>query len=201
MGNATKTASSPAPDGRLLRSERSRDAIVQALFDLVGDGILQPTAEQVAEQAGVGIRTVFRHFSDMESLFVAMVARLQAEALPLLRADRREGSLEARARGLVRQRVPFFERVAPYKRSASLMRWHSDFLRAQHLALARALRVDLVQWFPELEEAPADLVEALDLVTSFEAWDRLRGEQRLGRSRALAAMERGVVLLARDLAR
>ena len=55
-------------DGRVQRSQRSRQAMVQALFDLVGSGVLQPTAQQVARRAKVGIRTVFRHFSDMDSL-------------------------------------------------------------------------------------------------------------------------------------
>ena len=44
-------------DGRLQRSERSREAIVQALLSLVREGAPRPTAERVAEKAGVGIRT------------------------------------------------------------------------------------------------------------------------------------------------
>ncbi|MDH4042395.1 MAG: TetR/AcrR family transcriptional regulator, partial [Gammaproteobacteria bacterium] len=57
------------PDGRLLRTERSRQLIIDALHDLINEGVLQPTAQTVAERAGVGIRTVFRHFADMETLF------------------------------------------------------------------------------------------------------------------------------------
>jgi len=67
--------------------------------------------------------------------------------------------------------------------------------------MVRQLRADLLAWLPELESADADLVEALDLAASFEAWDRLRCEQRLGRLRARAAMERAVLALLRDLAR
>ena len=55
-------------DGRRLRSERSRQAIIDAMLKLVEEGVLVPTAQQVSERAGVGIRSVFRHFSDMESL-------------------------------------------------------------------------------------------------------------------------------------
>src|SRR5512147_1181801 len=101
----------PSSDGRQRRSERSREAIVQALFELVGDGILQPTAQQVAEAAGVGIRSVFRHFADMESLFVEMDGRLQAEAVPLLRGAPPDGDVEKRARDLVDRRVGFFEKI------------------------------------------------------------------------------------------
>jgi len=191
--------SAGASDGRLQRSERSREAIVNAILDLVAAGNLEPTAEQVAERAGVGIRTVFRHFSDMESLFAAMNERLGAEVAPLLDEAPGSGSLEERAHAVVRQRVAFFERIALHKRAANLRRWRSEFLKEDHVSLVRRLRGHLLRWLPELERAPDDLLEALDLVTSFEAWDRLRTEQRLGRARALAAMDRTVLALLRDL--
>ena len=34
-------------------------------------GALVPTAQQIADRAGVGIRSFFRHFADMDSLFLA----------------------------------------------------------------------------------------------------------------------------------
>lgn len=193
-------ARAESTDGRQRRSERSREAIVQALFDLVGEGILQPTAQQVAESAGVGIRSVFRHFADMDSLFVEMDARLQADALPLLRGEPPDGDTAKRARALVDRRIAFFERIAPYKRAGTIQRWRSEFLRGQHGVLVRALRADLLRWLPELRGAPADGIEALDLALSFEAWDRLRTDQRLGRDRARDALLRIVlaVLPARD---
>ena len=82
-----------ALDGRFRRGERSRQAIVAALVELVGRGILQPTAQQVADQAGVGIRSVFRHFSEMESLYAAMDARLEGDAVPILRGGSRTGAM------------------------------------------------------------------------------------------------------------
>ena len=57
------------PDGRLLRSERSRHLIVEAMIELIDEGVLTPTAQQVAKRANVGIRSVFRHFDDMDSIF------------------------------------------------------------------------------------------------------------------------------------
>ena len=121
------------------------------------------------------------------------------EALPLLRAKKPEGELEDRARELVDRRVALYERIAPYKRSSNATRWRSGFLQKQQLVMVRELRRDLLEWLPELEGAPQDLLEALDLVSSFEAWDRLRTEQRLGRSRALEAMERAVLALTSEL--
>jgi AcrR family transcriptional regulator len=192
--------SEPVSDGRVRRGERSGQAIVEALVGLVGEGILEPTAQQVAARAGVGIRTVFRRFSDMERLFAEMGARVQTEALPLLLGGRPRGDLRERAQALVGQRAAFFERIAPYKRSGNLKRWRSPFLRAGHARLVRGLRADLMRWLPELRRAPDDLVDALDLATSFEAWDRLRTEQRLGRERAQASVERMVLGLLAELA-
>ena len=190
-----------ASDGRVRRGERSGQAIVGALVGLVGEGMLAPTAQQVAARAGVGIRTVFRRFSDMESLFAEMSARVQGQALPLLLGGRPNGDLTERARALVEQRAAFFERIASYKRAASLKRWRSPFLRDNHARLVRGLRTDLMRRLPELRSAPEDVVNAFDLATSFEAWDRLRTEQRLPRERAQAAVERMVLCLVAELAR
>lgn len=188
-------------DGRARRAQRSGDAIVEALYDLIGEGVLDPTAQQVAARAGVGMRTVFRRFSDKERLFAEMDARLSAEALPLLRAAAAPGTLRERAAAMVARRAALFERIAPYKRAGNVKRWRSPFLADRHLLLVRVLRADLRQSLPEIRRAPAALGDALELATSFEAWDRLRSEQRLAPARARAAVERIVSALLHDLPR
>lgn len=57
-------------DGRKLRSIKSQNIIVDALMQLIKKGILEPTAQQVADAAGISIRTVFRQMEDMETLFL-----------------------------------------------------------------------------------------------------------------------------------
>jgi AcrR family transcriptional regulator len=186
---------SSAADGRTRRGERSGDAIVAALYELIGAGILDPTAQQVAARARVGLRTVFRRFSDKERLFAELDARLLADARPLLRAAEPRGTLAARATALVARRVAFFERIGPYKRAGNVKRWRSPFIAARHAELVRVLRADLLHWLPELRGAPAAALDAVELATSFEAWDRLRSEQKLSRGRAQAAVERAVLAL------
>ncbi len=187
------------PDGRARRSERSRRAIVEALFALVGEGVPRPTARAVADRAGVGIRTVFRHFEDMDALYAEMGARLRGETLPLLAEPPARGGPLQRARALARRRAALYERIAPYKRAADLQRGRSTFLRRRHRELVRELRADLLAWLPELADGPPDLREALDLAASFEAWNRLRADQRLSSEHARAALERAVLALAREL--
>ena len=65
-----------ADDGRLRRSERSRELIADALYELLAEGDIEPSAQKVADRAGVGIRTVFRLFSDMDALYATVNARL-----------------------------------------------------------------------------------------------------------------------------
>ncbi len=55
-------------DGRRVRGADNRRRIVDALLKLVATGTVSPNAEQVATEAGVALRTVFRHFADMDSL-------------------------------------------------------------------------------------------------------------------------------------
>jgi AcrR family transcriptional regulator len=189
------TAAGADLDGRARRSQRSRAAIVQALFDLVGEGVLQPTAQQVAERARVGLRSVFRHFDDMDSLYAEIDRRVRVHVVPLLEAKPPSGPRAARARELISRRVRLFEGIAPYKRAGGLQRWRSEFIARNHAELARALRADLLRALPELRGAPQDLVDALDVALSFESWDRMRTDQRLGRERAAAALERTVFAL------
>ena len=55
-------------DGRLLRGARTRNAIVQSYIELLGSGERAPNAEQIARHAGVGIRTVYNQFRDLEGV-------------------------------------------------------------------------------------------------------------------------------------
>ncbi len=58
----------PAVDGRRARRERSRLAIIDAVFALVRDGKVPPTAEDVAERAGVSVSSVFRNFDGLDDM-------------------------------------------------------------------------------------------------------------------------------------
>ena len=193
----TTTATETAGDGRARRGARNRERIVNALVELVRAGELQPTAEQVAERAAVGTRTVFRHFADMDVLYAELSARIEREVRPLAEEPLPPGSLVERAVALTRRRAVIFERIAPFQRAGDLQRWHSTFIQRDRARMARDLRADLLARLPELVGAPAARVEALDLLTSFEAWNRLRSDQRLGRERAAEAMETAVRALLR----
>ena len=188
-GNASGT------DGRFQRSARSKAAIVNALYELVGEGLTEPTADQVAERASIGSRTVFRHFKDMETLYGAMDALIEARYGPTFAAPVPKCALKERVGKFIERRVTVYEGIGPYKRAANLKRAHSKFLEDRHAVLVRRGSQDLRRWFPELKNAKPSTVHALELVTSFEAWDRLRSDQRLGTKRASEAMRDAISAL------
>lgn len=56
------------PDYRKVRGERSRSAIMVATQALMMNGNWQPSAPQIADAAGVSIRTIFGYFKGIENL-------------------------------------------------------------------------------------------------------------------------------------
>ena len=176
-------------DGRLRRSERSRELIADALYELLGEGEIEPSAQKVADRAGVGIRTVFRLFSDMDALYATVNAMLEFEVEPMLRESPSDGDPRtSRSESLINERVAVFEQVGIYIRFTNRNRDRSEFLASRYRKVTVRLRERLLHWVPELSNAAPVLVEALDQAISFEAWDRLRNDQRLSRRRAQAAV-------------
>ncbi len=187
-------------DGRVVRSDRNRQAIIDALIELVGNGNLQPTAEQLAEQAGFSTRTVFRHFSDLEHLFAHMGERMRAELAPIVEKEVPKGDMARRVNDVVELRCRVYERLAPYIHAGDIQLWRSPTIRAQRESMRHDLNVELLRWLPEMEHATSDLVDAINMATSFGAWDSLRGLQGLSHARAFGATKRTVLALTRELA-
>ncbi len=168
-------------DGRRQRSERSRQAILDAMLELVEEGILVPTAQQVSARAGVGIRTVFRHFSDMESLFAELDVELRNRYQDIFAGGDRLGSLEERLEHAVQQHALAYEASGNQFLSSQAQLWRYPSLREQYVRTVRQLRRDLEDWLPELEHLPAEQREMVDVVASFDTWHRLREYQGLSR--------------------
>lgn len=181
-------------DGRRQRSDASRRKIAQAMIDLLREGEADPSADQVAERAGVGRRTVFRLFSDMEGVFremhAIMTARLTPEFSRALTAPTWRGRLDE----LIERRAKTFEQMLPIKTAADARRYTSNFLKTEHKNITRLQRQALLAVLPATL-ARNDMLEALDLTLSFEAWRRLRYEQGLSLKQAQDVLRRLVSAL------
>lgn len=172
-------------DGRRLRSERSRKAIIRAAMDLIEEGHLVPTAQRVAERAGIGIRSFFRHFPDMESFFAAVDAEIRQSYEALFIGGNREGSLQERILHAVERRSEGYEIETNIILSTHAQSWRYGILRRNYARSQRGLRKDLDDWLPELAELDAQTREAVDAIASFEMWHRLRAHQGLGKKAAI----------------
>jgi AcrR family transcriptional regulator len=181
----------PAIDGRRRRSQQSRDRIVEAMLALVEEGAISPGAEEVAQRASVGLRSVFRHFKDMDSLYAEMAVRLsrvyESALLPFQAEGWRGQLFEA-----IDRRVDIFERLLPFKRAADVHRHESSVLAANHAASLALLRARLKPLLPpHLQHDPVAL-ETLDMLLSVDTWTRLRIEQRLDPAMARKVIEQAV---------
>lgn len=180
-----------ANDGRVSRAARTREAVVDALLALIDRGNLRPTGREIADEAGVSLRSVYVHFEDVESLFVAAATR-HGERMEALRGPCvLTGTLEERTASLIDRRRRIFEEGAQVRRSALLQEPFSPVLtRALELGRA-AMRAEVEQVFaPELSATPDDegrrLASVLDVATNAGTWECLRSHQHLSPDDAAA---------------
>jgi AcrR family transcriptional regulator len=160
------------------RGRVTREKIIAALLDLIRAGNLSPTSEDVAQYAGVGHRTVFRHFQDMESLFAEMNAKVRALAQPVLTENSCEGPLAQRIEQLVTARAATFEQITAYYLSGETRLHASPTLQRARAQFAAQQRRQLVACLPEVGERP-EVAASIDLLTSMDGWVRLRRTQGL----------------------
>jgi len=180
----------PQTDGRHKRADVSRRKIALAMLELARAGQASPSAEEVAEQAGVGRRTVFRLFSDMEGVYREMHAVMVQRLSPMFAAPFAATTWRARVDELIERRAHMFEEMRPIKSAAEAHRHDSAFLQNEHRKLTKLQRDTLFATLPDSVRADTERAEALDLCFSFEAWRRLRQEQRLSTKASLAVWRR-----------
>jgi AcrR family transcriptional regulator len=206
-----QAAIEPAPsangsvDGRHARSERSRQAMVDALLDLLREGNLRPSSAQIAERAGVTQRTLFNQFGDMESLVNAVAARqVQRFADLLPRAG--SGDLEDRVASYCGGLEHLLEETMHVRwavvsnpnltlTGARVARGAAEFMRGQ---LQEAFSEELSR-LPEEEQDI--LLDMLELETDPIVWRLRRTQQELSPDEARVVLERSMLAALRDAQR
>ncbi len=113
------------------------------------------------------------------------------------------GELARDLHSLVARRARIFEHIAPFRRATRGQRERSAFVSARDSAMAALMRANIESVvLPHIDEAKRDLVEVLDVLLSFDTWDRLRTVQGLSAERAEAVLQSGArALLGVDLDR
>lgn len=171
-------------DGRRLRGQENRRRIVEAMLELVREGHISPSAEDVSAKADVGLRTVFRHFNDMDSLYREISEVMLSEIAPIAGAPLPEGDWPVRLGAMVDRRAVVFEKIMPFMVAADVHKHRSAFLREDHATLTRVQRAMLRDALPPALREERARLEAIDLLMSFDSWRRLRQDQGLSIAQA-----------------
>tara|TARA_B100000287_G_scaffold277660_1_gene261605 strand:- start:152 stop:748 length:597 start_codon:yes stop_codon:yes gene_type:complete len=162
-------------DGRRLRSVTSQNIIVDAMMTLIQRGILEPTAQQVADEAGIGIRTVFRQVQDKENLFLKMDEKVRARLQETLkRAANPRGNLEERIEGLIELEAELFENNLQFLRATLANKWKYNTLQKNYERNQRNIKSLLYAWIPELKDLSESKQILLTSVNSAGYWIELR---------------------------
>ena len=179
-GKAMATRAEPARiDGRRERGRSSRKRIVEAMMELIVAGDLTPSAARVAEEAGIGLRTVFRHFNHTDAIYAENTATVAERVMPIVTAPYPDPDWRANIRDLVRRRVRAFEIMLPFRLAANIKRYQSPFLMGQYDRVVMLERELMLRLLPAIVLADRIVVEALCAALSFQNWRALRHDQDL----------------------
>lgn len=160
------------------------------MIALVREGEMSPSAAQVAERASVGLRTVFRHFDEMEILYREIAEVTRARILPALLKPYVGLTWQENLTELIARRIAIYEDIMPLKVAGSVLRFRSPFLMEGYNEHLRMERKTLKQVLPDNLVEDRELFRALEMVTSFQAWRRLRQDQGLGVGEATRVIHR-----------
>lgn len=169
-----------AVDGRRARRDRNRAAVIDALFQLLHEGVASPSAEAIASGAGVSVSSLFRYFESLEDLQEQTIAAHFDRFGPLFEIPAiGEGSRDERIARLVDARIALYGSIAPVARLArarALVQPRiAQTLDGTRLSFSTQARAHFAI---ELGARPGtevgDIVDLVDTLTSFESWDLLR---------------------------
>ena len=169
-----------AYDGRHARRDRNREAVVDAVVDLLTEGDPQPTAQTVADRSGVSLRSVFRYFEDLDSLLIAAIAEFKTRHADVIAFDQPPAGtpLDVRIDRWIDGRLqsyPVIARImiAMYARA----RTNDQIMEALETERRSTIDVLAVLFEPELRALPAAeqrlALAAVHTATTIESWVNL----------------------------
>ena len=173
-------ATDPRADGRHARRERNRQAVIDAAFELIQEGKVPPSVDDVAVRAGVSVSSIFRNFDGLADVQRQALDVFHPRFGHLFVVDPGEEGRPERVRAHVRSRIQLCELAGSLlllARSRALD--HQPMVEGmsrlrQRLAdqTRERFRIELRSLTPT--EA-SNLAALIDSTTSPEAFDVMRG--------------------------
>lgn len=166
-----------AIDGRHARRQRSREAVVAAAFALIVEGKGPPSAEAVAERAGVSVSSIFRNFDGLADLQEQALDQFRERFSHLLLATpSADADIHERIAFFVRTRLDLYEQAGSLMSMARARAFEHDVF-VEAVARNRSTLADQTRAFfgSEIDgltpSEAAGLIAVLDSLTSPEAFE------------------------------
>ena len=191
------TSPPPRIDGRTARSERTRNAIVDAHVSLITEGDLRPTADRIAKLAGVSLRALWSHFADMEALFAASGERILERRDTWFEPVPADLPLTERIAAYCHQRCRMLEQIGPAAKASALKEPFSPALQRYRRLHVERVREELRALFADEIGDDDNLLVSLTAVSMWNHWDTLRTPLGLSPEDARASLERTITALLR----
>jgi len=180
--STTTTALRPVRiDGRRLRSERTKQLIIEAYLALLRENPMtpMPTAARIAERAGYSVRSIFERFPDLNKLRAAAADYQLAQAAALAPPRNIEGDRQTRIKSQVETRAGTCERGVALWRVLIFSVDHDKELKPRiRIARERTIERMEIMYRPELstlsERDRKHMLIALEAITDIESWARMR---------------------------
>jgi AcrR family transcriptional regulator len=179
MNDSNTTPPGPTIDGRHLRRQRGRAAVLEGMLELVFEGTFFPTAKQIAERAGVSHMSLYRYFEGVDDLRDAVALEWFSRHPGVLEIDHLGvGELTGRIERLIAARLRLYETAEPFARMFRIRANEHEIARANlenlHRAYVDQIRTHFNDQLQGMDEQPRDqLIALVASMTSFEAWDIL----------------------------
>lgn len=166
--------------------------IIQAMVELVAAGDPDPSAAAVAEKAGVGLRSVFRHFEEKDSIFHAIDDLLVMAYQPILTAPYQSDDWRDRLFELIDRRCAINEAAAVFRISAVMERYRSKFIAEKYQRLHAGEKRMLNAILPEHLQTNTQAGRSVLIATSFDTWRLLRQDEGLSADATVDAIKQSV---------
>lgn len=183
-------AAEPAStDGRRARSAASRRKIIAAMSDLIAAGDPNPSAAAVAKHAGVGLRSVFRHFDDKDSIFREIDEIVVGAFQPVMEAPYKSDQCQGQLFELIERRAQLYEAIAPFRLATQPARKKSKFLRENYRRHYQGEKRMLDAILPDPIKTDTRIGRSILIATSFDSWRLLRQDEELSQKDTVAAIK------------
>ena len=197
--SATTVSRPPRLDGRRLRSERTKQLIIEAYLALLRENSVapMPTAAKIAERAGYSVRSIFERFPDLNKLRAAAADYGLAQAAALAPPRNVDGDRQTRIKSQVETRAGTCERGVALWRVLIFSVDQDEELK-KRLRVARERTVERMEVMYRLELATLSEQErkymliALEAITDIESWARMRELYGLSFEEACAVWLRAI---------